>query len=100
MHSTARFVSDLVGNPEDLWWVQQPERLGERPFTGTYLDAKSVKQGISKRALAGALTLLNSPQFSHNEAHLKMVNLLSKDVLLVLNIMVTSLYNILRFLWL
>ena len=38
------------------------ERSGERPFTGTYLDAKSVKQGISKRALARALTLLNSPQ--------------------------------------
>ena len=45
--------------------VQQRERSGERPFTGTFLDAKSVKQGISKRALARALTLLNSPLYSY-----------------------------------
>ena len=30
------------------------------------LDAKSVKQGISKRALARALTLLNSPRLYRN----------------------------------
>ena len=48
-------------NHISLWWVQQRERSGERPFTGTYLDSKSVKQGSSKRALARALKLLNSP---------------------------------------
>ena len=47
------------------------ERSGERPFTGTYLDAKSVKQGISKPELARALRLLKSPLTSSKVTYAK-----------------------------